>query len=131
MVSKIVAAAMGLVALVIGFAGGFTVGQTSLVSQTANTALIRVNENFHIALDSNPTTGFQWQVAKVSDQSVLQFVGTEYKAPESGLVGAGGKQILTFKALKEGKATVTLEYVRSWEKDKPERIYVLDVVVRP
>ncbi len=130
MTSKIVTGATGLVALVIGFAGGYTVGQTNSVSQTASTILAHVNENIHITLDSNPTTGYQWQLTRVSDQTILQLVGTEYKAPESVLVGAGGKQILSFKTLKEGKATVTLEYVRSWEKDKPGRNYVFDVIVR-
>jgi inhibitor of cysteine peptidase len=131
MVSRTPVVVLGLVALVIGFVAGFAIGQTNLALHTKNTVLVHVNENFHIALDSNPTTGYQWQLAKVSDQNILQLVETEYKASESRLVGAGGKQILTFRALKEGKATVTLEYARSWEKDKPGRIYVLDVIVRP
>jgi predicted secreted protein len=32
------------------------------------------------------------------------------------MVGAGGKEIWTFKALGSGKTTIDMEYVRPWEK---------------
>src|SRR3712207_8402246 len=49
---------------------------------------------------------------------------------ESELVGAPGKQVLTFNALQEGSATIHLEYVRPWETDVPPvSIYVAEVMV--
>jgi len=93
-----------------------------------NRIIAHANETFYITLYSNPSTGYQWQLANVTDQNVVRLVGTEYIAPEVALLGAGGKQIFTFEALREGKTTVTLEYVRPWE-NVPAQTYVFDVIV--
>jgi predicted secreted protein len=37
----------------------------------------------------------------------------------SGRVGAGGKEVWTFKAAGEGSPTIHFKYVRPWEKDVP------------
>jgi inhibitor of cysteine peptidase len=81
-------------------------------SQVINVA---VNEELTIALESNPTTGFSWQ--SDYDKTLLNLVSNEYKAKEvdKNVVGSGGTQYFKFKALKSGKATVTLSYRRPWE----------------
>jgi predicted secreted protein len=70
---------------------------------------------FAIALDSNPTTGYEWRVAGEPDESVFEFVGSEYEQDpgSEGLDGAGGTQTLSFRATGPGKATIELEYVFS------------------
>lgn len=103
-----------------GFDGSQTVANS--------TASISPNEEFQLALDSNPSTGYQWQVTTI-DTTIVRLVNEEYVAPESGLVGAGGKQVLTFEALKEGNTTIVLEYVRPWEPENPASVYSLEVVV--
>ena len=40
---------------------------------------------------------------------------SEYVAPKTEMVGAGGKEVWTFKAIEPGEATVEREYVRFWE----------------
>jgi predicted secreted protein len=37
--------------------------------------------------------------------------------PKSKLAGAGGKQLWKFRARREGKARMELEYVQSWETE--------------
>jgi inhibitor of cysteine peptidase len=83
------------------------------------TDIIRINsgEEFMITLDSNPTTGYQWQMARPLDNRLLKFMGTEYLASQKGLIGAGGKEQWSFQAIEKGKACIYLEYVRPWEKD--------------
>jgi inhibitor of cysteine peptidase len=70
---------------------------------------------FAIALDSNPTTGYEWRVAGKPDESIFEFVGSEYEQDpgSEGLDGAGGTQTLTFRATGAGEATIELEYVFS------------------
>jgi inhibitor of cysteine peptidase len=47
---------------------------------------------------------------------VVQQTGHEFVSPEkTGLVGAPGNEVWTFKALKKGTSTVTMEYSRLWE----------------
>ena len=76
---------------------------------------IGVGEQFIIALDSNPTTGYSWE-AKF-DEDFLRLVQDEFKpAEDKDLVGAGGEQRFTFEGANIGKTKVTLTYKRSWEE---------------
>jgi inhibitor of cysteine peptidase len=102
---------------------------TSPISTNA-TLSVKTNEQFYITLSSNPSTGYEWQVASVSNPDMVRFVDSQYIRPESELVGAPGKQVLTFNALQEGSATIQLEYVRPWETGVPPvSIYVAEVMV--
>jgi inhibitor of cysteine peptidase len=80
---------------------------------------VRAGQEFKITLQSNPTTGYLWRFAKPPDEKFLKLVSTKYQAPESKLVGAGGSEVWTFKALAEGKTTLELNYQRPWEKSIP------------
>jgi predicted secreted protein len=102
---------------------------TSPISPNA-TLSVKTNEQFYITLSSNPSTGYAWQVSSVSNPDMVRFVDSQYIRPESELVGAPGKQVLTFNALQEGSATIQLEYVRPFERGVPPvSIYVAEVVV--
>ena len=86
-----------------------------------------------VTLCSNQTTGFMWsETAQISDQTVLQEVGQCVVSPEAeGLVGAAGKEVWTFKALKKGTSTVSVEYSRPWEGgEKGEWTFNLTVTVK-
>ena len=58
-----------------------------------------------VTLPSDPRTGYSWS-SWVSDETILQQSDHEY----IGQVGAGGKEIFTFKALMEGTCTISLGY---------------------
>ena len=88
-----------------------------------------------ITLCSNPTTGFLWvESAQISDQTVLQ--QTDHKLVVPGPEpppppGTPGTQVWTFKALKKGESTISMEYSRPWEGgEKGEWTFVLTVVVK-
>ena len=84
---------------------------------------VGVNKGFTIALDSNPTTGYEWQ--PTYDKTMLELVEKTYKQGETakqGMVGAGGVEYFKFKALKPGEAKVTMDYKRSWEKENIEQL---------
>ncbi len=82
-----------------------------------------------ITLASNPTTGYSWHVAEL-DESVLQLQGDPEFESESDLAGAGGAEVLRFKALAGGETTLTLTYDRPWETDvEPLEIFNVQIVV--
>jgi inhibitor of cysteine peptidase len=86
-----------------------------------------------ITLESNPTTGYRWELSQV-DEAVLSQVGeAEFrKAPTEGeqVVGAGGTETLRFAAA-TGETTLTLVYHRPWEEDvEPLETFTVQVVVR-
>ena len=87
-----------------------------------------------VTLCSNPTTGFLWsESAQISDQTVLQQTGHGFlTAPESqAMMGAPGKEVWTFQALKKGESTISMEYSRPWEGgEKGAWTFALTVVVK-
>lgn len=86
---------------------------------------------FAVSLESNKTTGFGWDIAEPLDENVVRFVSSEYVAADTGLVGSGGREIWTFRAVCPGKCTISFKYVRPWEKDvPPARKMAFPVVVK-
>jgi len=75
---------------------------------------IAVGGSVIVTLESNGSTGFQWsEPAEISDETVLDQVGHGFEAPEDrGMVGAPGKEIWTFTALKKGTSTISMEHSR-------------------
>jgi inhibitor of cysteine peptidase len=66
-----------------------------------------------ITLESNASTGFAWTLAREPDPSVLELVDSTYVEPETELVGAGGEEVWTFRAVGEGSTELALSYERS------------------
>lgn len=94
-----------------------------------NTIKVKVGNNFKIELKSNATTGYQWKLAAPLDEKIVRLVSSDYIAPNTNLIGAGGKEVWVFKAVRKGKTKITLDYVRAWEKISPEmrNIYIVEV----
>jgi inhibitor of cysteine peptidase len=92
--------------------------KTTPYTDPEKTIQCNVGGAFSIVLDSNPSTGYQWQLAQSPNREFLKLINSTYRAPITELVGAGGKEIWSFKALSVGQRTIVLEYVRPWEKNK-------------
>lgn len=65
-------------------------------------------------LDSNPTTGYRWQVEQSEElfNVITSFSVSEADKP---VTGAGGEETITLEPLKAGETEVTLTYARPWE----------------
>jgi len=90
---------------------------------------VNVGDNFKIELKSNPTTGYQWQLAEPINKNTVELVSSDYILPNTNLTGAGGKEVWIFKAIKAGEIKISLKYVRSWENVQPidQNTYVIKV----
>lgn len=82
--------------------------------QVSREVEMRVGDSLKLALCSNPTTGFQWEPAAISDPSVLQQVGQGLQPPAEGGVGAPGRQEWSFRAIRAGSSSVAMQYSRPW-----------------
>jgi len=96
---------------------------------------VAVGDSFTVTLCSNPSTGFLWsESAQISDQTVLQQTDHKLVTPESEPPpppGTPGQEVWTFKALKKGTSTISMEYSQPWEGgEKGEWTFVLTVVVK-
>ncbi len=108
-----------MAALAIGLVTG-CIGEIATYEDEGQAIDTEVNQQFVIALGSNPSTGYSWQVSY--DEAMLELVGGEskYKEAGGGLLGAGGVEYFSFKALKTARTEVTLVYKRPFEEPTPQ-----------
>ncbi len=91
---------------------------------------LAVGEKMLVTLASNPTTGYQWDLAEM-DESVLAQLGTEYDSDSPQLIGSGGEETFTFEAVGVGETALQLIYHRPWEEDVPPvETFTVTVVVK-
>jgi predicted secreted protein/N-acetylneuraminic acid mutarotase len=86
-----------------------------------------------VTLESNPSTGYRWELLEDNESILKQFGQAEFKSPETSeppMVGAGGWEIFRFKAVSAGQMTLELVYHRSWEDVEPLKTFSIQVVVR-
>jgi inhibitor of cysteine peptidase len=83
---------------------------------------LAVGSTVKVVLDSNPSTGYRWDVAAV-DAKVLRTAGESSSTHESGgpapMPGTPEKAILSFQAVAPGQTTLQLAYHQPWMKDVP------------
>lgn len=104
-------------------------------SADGTTQQVKKSDVIAITLESNPSTGYGWY-ATISDPKVLLQMGEpQYQESSSStgtpLLGAAGKQVFYFQAAETGTATVTLQYMRSFETNvSPEKTITISVDVK-
>ena len=82
--------------------------QSSMPALTDPTQPILVNagETFFIVVESNPSTGYHWEI--VGDLNGVELVSREYTAGEPVIPGSGGVDVWIFKAVSAGETTLVL-----------------------
>lgn len=87
---------------------------------------------FKVVIDSNPSTGYHWEIVGELDASVVELVSREYQSTsQPGLVGGGGVDIWTFKAVGPGETTITLgSYPPSNDATQPAQTEAFTVQVK-
>ncbi len=99
-------------------------------AQNDSSIELSVGDELVIALEGNPTTGYQWEMLPINNNVVELQNQPEYKSGGS-LVGSGGQYKFTLKAVKTGSATVALKNYRSFEADVPPiQTFSIDITVK-
>lgn len=72
-----------------------------------------------VILRGNPTTGYRWQVDKLTGNALRQIGDSKYypRPHAPGWVGGGGTFVFLFEAVHPGTTTGYLVYARPWEKN--------------
>jgi inhibitor of cysteine peptidase len=95
--------------------------------------VLKRNEIIMVNLESNPSTGYSWDLVDENMDDVVLLIASDYHASskDKNLVGGGGYQIFTFQARSSGSADIILSYRRPWEEEtKPLETFRLDITVR-
>ena len=88
---------------------------------------------FKIIIESNPTTGYHWEILPDSlDENIVEFVSTEYESTSApGMLGGGGVDIWTFKGINPGETSIMLGYYPpSNRPTEPEETETFRVSIR-
>jgi predicted secreted protein len=95
---------------------------------------LETGDTFTVSLCSNPTTGYSWSEDIAYDTKVLKLVDRTFEERADAsppVVGAAGREQLTFEAIGAGSTTVVMTYSRPWEENvPPEWTFELPVVVK-
>lgn len=103
-----------------------------LTAADAGTTLsVRPGDEVVVTLESNATTGYAWQMETEPASEILDLVKSEYVAPDTELVGAGGEEVWRFVATGEGTTDVALRYARSFSGETAGEPFDFTVVVQP
>ena len=78
-------------------------------------ASIKIGETYEWKLESNPSTGYGWQIRNVEEGIT---VDSEF-ITKSDLCGAPGIQVLKIKAELAGTFRLMADYARPWEHCEP------------
>lgn len=100
------------------------------VSADGTAVELRQGQELAVTLESNPSTGYSWQVVSGANGVVEQVGEPRFEAPSGEAVGASGVEVLAFEAVGPGSTRIELEYRRPWETTAtPAETFSLDVTV--
>jgi len=85
-------------------------------------------DNFSVALASNPTTGYEWELE--FDSSYLRLIDREYTPSNPKLIGSGGEEKFNLLALKSGETEIKFSYLRPWKEEKALKELVYKIVIK-
>lgn len=105
--------------------------KTVTVKDSGKSVTLRVGDRLAVDVAENPSTGYAWQT--VTLPSILVAAGSKYTAnpASAGLVGGGGRRVITFRAKKRGTGTLRLRYRRPTDPQPLDRTFTVRVTVRP
>jgi len=97
--------------------------------ESADVINTKKGESFLVVLDSNPTTGYSWEVSVDSEYVQLDDKSFDSESSE-GMVGVGGYETFNFTALESGETEITFSYLRPWEKNiEPVEKKVYNIII--
>jgi len=83
------------------------------------TVSLVVGDELEVRLEAQLGTGYSWRVAE-RDERILDRLGEPaVESPKDKKPGSKEVQVFRYQAKAAGQSTLTLEYARPWEKDKP------------
>lgn len=132
-VKKLTRWLIGLITI-LGIAAGCASQNNEVnVTQADNDTQIELaqDQTLVLTLDSNVTTGYEWDIVEFDDQIIQPVDASEYVAPDTDTVGAGGQEIYKFECVGTGQSPLQLIYHQPFdETTAPAETFTLTVTCR-
>lgn len=102
----------------------------NLQNKSKNTIIVNKGEEFEIVLDDNTIKGFKWEIVNNFDNEIVLPLSKKLERIDPNVSDTNAKSIWTFKALKNGKSKVTLQYTTNWlKKNQPIKTETFEIHV--
>jgi inhibitor of cysteine peptidase len=109
--------------------GGDATNMVLDASDSGSEILVATGDQFQVELESNPSTGYSWNLDLESATSIVTLRSSDYSAEVTEQVGAPGVETFVFEATGPGATIIRLEYIRPFDElPIPER--VVEFIVR-
>lgn len=89
-----------------------------------------VGKEFKVVLESNPTTGYHWEVVGDLDKNIVELVSRDYRSDQPVMPGSGGSDVWVFKGVGVGETTITLGYYPPDASAEPQQTRTFTVKVK-
>lgn len=120
-----------LSALVLASCRGGGSDEIFQISDPARQLEAAAGSEFKIVIESNPTTGYHWELVEDLDGSIVEFVSKDYRPDEPVTTGSGGVDVWTFKAIAAGETEIMLGYYPpSNDPTEPEQTVTFSLAVK-
>jgi inhibitor of cysteine peptidase len=90
-------------------------------------------QTFNVTLESNPSTGYSWEVVELNN-NILHQTGEAESQPNTTkkiMPGAPRMDTFQFEVINTGQTTLKIVYHRIWEKDvAPMKTFLVELFVR-
>ncbi len=101
------------------------------ISDPAKKLETAAGSEFKLIIDSNPTTGYHWEIIGEVDATIVEFVSKDFKGSEPVAPGSGGVDVWVFKAVGAGETHITLGYYPpSNDPVEPQQTVTFTVTVK-
>ena len=101
------------------------IASANYATETIN---LKRGKSYLIKLESNPTTGYMWELTGLEHVNNVQIEELHFKAPNPHLIGSGGVQSWNITGYCKGSTRLTFEYKQPWESHS-EKTEVFDFVI--
>ena len=121
-----------LLILVLSLSSCMVTGRILTEKNNGDSLNLKINDTVEIKLESNPTTGYSWFLSDNVDETIVSVTSPEFmeSKKDEDLVGAGGYEIFTIKAIAKGKTDIILNYERPWEEGvEPFEIFEITISI--
>ncbi len=115
---KMIITSLVILVSILIFSSCVAAGKTLTEKNNGDSFNLKINDTINIKLESNPTTGYSWILSDGTDSAIVSLIDSEFiqSSEDKELVGAGGYEMFTFKAVSKGKTSIILNYKRPWEE---------------
>ncbi|MFA5646231.1 MAG: protease inhibitor I42 family protein [Candidatus Ratteibacteria bacterium] len=102
--------------LFLGGCAALTTRVSLPLDRSEKTLSLTSGQAFSIILDSNPTTGYAWQLIAIPDPAIVRLESRDFIPSSSSRLGAAGEEVWRFRTIGPGYQRIEFHYIRAFEE---------------